>query len=117
MPVSRVNSSAADKPSDPAQEESVAAQPPDATVSEPAEGTEEAAVEGLEQEIADVEAKVEEEEELSVEEQGRRIASQWTNDPEASGHAKAIPYSILATFGQYIRQPHTRARKSLIEHS
>lgn len=33
-------------------------------------------------------AEEEEEEELSAEEQGRRIASQWTQDPEASGKAK-----------------------------
>ena len=35
-----------------------------------------------------VEGEKEKEEELSVEEQGRRIASQWTHDPEASGHAE-----------------------------
>ena len=56
---------------------------------DPADETKaEAAKSSIQQEVAKQEPKAEEtpaeEEELSAEEQGRRIASQWTQDPEAS---------------------------------
>ena len=43
----------------------------------------------------------EKEEELSVEEKGRRIASQWTHDPEASGHAQVMSvYQGISVSGE-----------------
>lgn len=65
----------------------------DAVFSHGAETTESAPQETAEKEE-------EEPEELSVEEQGRRIASQWTRDPEASGAVEqpAVGISQVSRF-------------------
>lgn len=57
----------------------------------------------IQQEVAKQEPKAEEtpaeEEELSAEEQGRRIASQWTQDPEASGHPQETVSHLCLVIG------------------
>ena len=78
---------AGDQTKDPAREAAAATEATDPQTAIPAEGAGEEGATRHTQSVNDL-VEGEKEEELSVEEQGRRIASQWTHDPEASGHAE-----------------------------